>query len=90
MSAMSRGSATLIGGIASNSTRDSGRSRSSSPRPGTEGGIGHQDEAPLTRQALVRYAVDGLQRFKQSWKSVMLLKAGIGLGQVRTDMKGPR
>jgi hypothetical protein len=24
----------------------------------------------------------GLQRFKQSWKSVMLLKAGVGLGQV--------
>lgn len=41
-----------------------------------------QDDEPQTRQALVRKAMAGLQRFKQSWKSVMLLKAGVGLGQV--------
>lgn len=38
--------------------------------------------ASLDRRALVRSAMDGLNRFKQSWISVMLLKAGIGLGQV--------
>ena len=34
------------------------------------------------RRALVRSAMDGMNRFKQSWVSVMLIKAGIGLGQV--------
>ena len=34
------------------------------------------------RRALIRSAMDGMNRFKQSWVSVMLLKAGIGLGQV--------
>jgi hypothetical protein len=40
-------------------------------------------DEPQTRRALVGNAMAGLQRFKQSWKSVMLLKAGVGLGQVR-------
>jgi hypothetical protein len=34
------------------------------------------------RRALISSAMDGMNRFKQSWISVMLLKAGIGLGQV--------
>ncbi|WVR07666.1 hypothetical protein IAU60_004708 [Kwoniella sp. DSM 27419] len=36
----------------------------------------------LRRRALVRSAVDSVQRFKQSWISIMVLKGGIGLGQV--------
>lgn len=35
-----------------------------------------------SRRALVGSAIDSIQRFKQSWKSIMFLKAGIGLGQV--------
>lgn len=46
----------------------------------------HMEDEPETRGARVRYAMDGLQRFKQSWKSVMLLKAGVGLGQVSLDV----
>lgn len=43
-------------------------------------------ELHQSRGALVRNAMDGLQRFKQSWKSVMLLKAGVGLSQVRLSI----
>jgi hypothetical protein len=39
-------------------------------------------EAPPTRRALVAVAVGGINRFKQSWVSIMILKASIGLGQV--------
>lgn len=39
-------------------------------------------EAPPTRGALVAVAVGGINRFKQSWVSIMILKASIGLGQV--------
>lgn len=35
-----------------------------------------------TRRALISRALAGIQRFKQSWVSVMVLKATIGLGQV--------
>ena len=42
----------------------------------------HMEDEPETRGARVRYAMDGLQRFKQSWYSVMVLKAGIGFDQV--------
>jgi len=35
-----------------------------------------------TRRALIASAVGGIDRFKKSWMSVMLLKLTIGLGQV--------
>lgn len=35
-----------------------------------------------SRRALVRSAMESIQLFKQSWKSIMFLKSGIGLGQV--------
>jgi len=35
-----------------------------------------------TRRALVSSVLDSIQRFKQSWISIMILKAGVGLGQV--------
>ena len=41
-----------------------------------------QVRAP-SRGAMVASAVSGLQRFKQSWLNIMVLKGGIGLGQVR-------
>ena len=42
-----------------------------------------EDEARLqTRRVLVTAAVSSIQRFKQSWISIMVLKAGVGLGQV--------
>ncbi|WVW86194.1 hypothetical protein I302_108236 [Kwoniella bestiolae CBS 10118] len=34
------------------------------------------------RRASIRSAIDGIQRFKQSWISIMVLKGGISLGQV--------
>jgi hypothetical protein len=38
-----------------------------------------------TRRDMIKSAVAGMQRFKQSWYSVMILKAGIGLGQVSAN-----
>lgn len=68
---------------------------SSSPYGGparTGTSIGTDDPAPdepqfdttpsSTRRALITSAVDSIQRFKQGWKSIMFLKAGVGLGQV--------
>ncbi|WWD19637.1 hypothetical protein CI109_104099 [Kwoniella shandongensis] len=40
--------------------------------------------ASMGRRASVRSAMAGMQRFKQSWISIMILKGGIGLGQVAT------
>jgi hypothetical protein len=37
---------------------------------------------PPTRRALVQSAVAGIQRFKQSWISVVILKGGMAMGQV--------
>lgn len=44
--------------------------------------MSEEEERQQTRRALVASAVDSIQRFKQSWLSIMILKAGIGLGQV--------
>jgi hypothetical protein len=35
-----------------------------------------------TRRAMVSSAMKGITRFKQSWISAVILKGGIGLGQV--------
>lgn len=43
---------------------------------------GGHEEGHQTRRDLVASAVDSVRRFKQSWISIMILKAGIGLGQV--------
>ncbi|WRT70202.1 uncharacterized protein IL334_007196 [Kwoniella shivajii] len=40
----------------------------------------HRDQ--VTRRASIRSALDWIQRFKQSWISIVILKGGIGLGQV--------
>ena len=41
---------------------------------------------PPSRRAMVASAVSGMQRFKQSWVNIMVLKGGIGLSQVRLSL----
>jgi hypothetical protein len=49
---------------------------------------GGQDAAPAygntpaSRRASVASAIGSIQKFKESWMSIMFLKAGVGLGQV--------
>jgi hypothetical protein len=38
---------------------------------------------PASRRASVASAIGSIQKFKESWMSIMFLKAGVGLGQVR-------
>lgn len=38
--------------------------------------------SPASRRASVASAIGSIQKFKESWMSVMVLKASIGLGQV--------
>ena len=42
-------------------------------------------ERPQTRRAMLASTFAGLQRFKQSWISIMILKAGVGMSQVSLD-----
>jgi hypothetical protein len=37
---------------------------------------------PASRRASVASAIGSIQKFKESWMSIMVLKAGVGLGQV--------
>jgi hypothetical protein len=37
---------------------------------------------PASRRASVASAIGSIQKFKESWMSIMFLKAGVGLGQV--------
>jgi hypothetical protein len=40
-------------------------------------------DTPASRRASVASAIGSIQKFKESWMSIMFLKAGVGLGQVR-------
>jgi len=54
---------------------------------GAGGGVPGTADDPAqeaqTRRAMIASAMGGIDRFKKSWISVMLLKSTIGLGQVR-------
>jgi hypothetical protein len=39
-------------------------------------------DTPASRRASVASAIGSIQKFKESWMSIMVLKAGVGLGQV--------
>ncbi|ORX40579.1 hypothetical protein BD324DRAFT_647504 [Kockovaella imperatae] len=65
------------------STPGSPSPHNSPARPAMSGSATTETEPQAqSRRAMVAAAVSGLQRFKQSWLSIMLLKGGIGLGQV--------
>lgn len=42
----------------------------------------HTPNTTQSRRALIASAMESIQRFKRSWKSIIYLKGGIGFGQV--------
>ncbi|KAL7418418.1 hypothetical protein Q5752_006876 [Cryptotrichosporon argae] len=82
-----RGLGLRVPGTPASPTSHASPSLSPSPSPlrdAPETPVAGGRESGAQRRALARSALAGLQRFKQSWVSVMLLKSSIGLGQVLT------